>query len=54
MTTDLSRISGLFVISRNSAFSYKGKSTDVRQVGRELNVRYVLEVVWNVGATGFG
>ena len=43
LTTDLSRISGLFVISRNSAFSYKGKSTDARQVGRELNVRYVLE-----------
>jgi TolB-like protein len=43
LTTDLSRISGLFVISRNSAFSYKGKSTDVRQVGREMNVRYVLE-----------
>ncbi|UPJ73467.1 adenylate/guanylate cyclase domain-containing protein [Bradyrhizobium sp. 187] len=43
LTTDLSRISGSFVIARNSAFSYKGKSTDVRQVGRQLNVRYVLE-----------
>jgi TolB-like protein len=43
LTTDLSRIRGLFVIARNSAFSYKGKSTDVRQVGRELNVRYLLE-----------
>jgi TolB-like protein len=43
LTTDLSRIRGLFVIARNSAFSYKGKSTDVRQVGRELNVGYVLE-----------
>jgi TolB-like protein/class 3 adenylate cyclase len=43
LTTDLSRIRGLFVIARNSAFSYKGKSTDVRQVGRELNVRYMLE-----------
>ncbi|MGY3507012.1 MULTISPECIES: winged helix-turn-helix domain-containing protein [unclassified Bradyrhizobium] len=43
LTTDLSRISGSFVIARNSAFSYKGKSVDVRQVGRELNVRYVLE-----------
>ncbi|TWA97444.1 adenylate/guanylate cyclase domain-containing protein [Bradyrhizobium stylosanthis] len=43
LTTDLSRISGSFVIARNSAFSYKGKSIDVRQVGRELNVRYVLE-----------
>jgi len=43
LTTDLSRISGSFVIARNSAFSYKGKSIDVRQVGRELNIRYVLE-----------
>jgi hypothetical protein len=40
---DLSRISGSFVIARNSAFSYKGKPIDVRQVGRELNIRYVLE-----------
>ncbi|MCK1354207.1 winged helix-turn-helix domain-containing protein [Bradyrhizobium sp. CW7] len=43
LTTDLSRISGSFVIARNSAASYKGKAVDVRQVGRELNVRYVLE-----------
>jgi len=43
LTTDLSRIAGSFVIARNSAFSYKGKSPDARQVGRELNVRYVLE-----------
>jgi TolB-like protein/Tfp pilus assembly protein PilF len=43
LTTDLSRISGSFVIARNSTFSYKGKSIDVRQVGRELNTRYVLE-----------
>jgi TolB-like protein/class 3 adenylate cyclase/tetratricopeptide (TPR) repeat protein len=43
LTTDLSRINGSFVIARNSSFSYKGKSIDVRQVGRELNVRYVLE-----------
>jgi TolB-like protein/class 3 adenylate cyclase len=43
LTTDLSRIRGAFVISRTSAFSYKGKAIDVRQVGRELNVRYVLE-----------
>ncbi|WP_375777927.1 adenylate/guanylate cyclase domain-containing protein [Bradyrhizobium sp. ma5] len=42
LTTDLSRIGGLFVIARNSAFSYKGNTIDVRQVGRELNVRYVL------------
>src|SRR5208283_3062051 len=43
LTSDLSRIAGSFVIARNSAFSYKGKSPDVRQIGRELNVRYVLE-----------
>jgi TolB-like protein/Tfp pilus assembly protein PilF len=43
LTTDLSRIRGSFVIARNSAFSYKGKAVDVRLVGRELNVRYVLE-----------
>jgi len=42
LTTDLSRISNLFVIARNSAFSYKGKS-DVRQIGRELTIRYVLQ-----------
>ncbi len=43
LTTDLSRISGSFVIARNTAFSYKGKSFDVTQVGRDLKVRYVLE-----------
>jgi TolB-like protein len=43
LTTDLSRIGGSFVIARNTAFSYKGKAIDVRQVGRELNIRYVLE-----------
>ena len=43
LTTDLSRIGGMAVIARNSAFSYKGRAIDVRQVGRELNVRYVLE-----------
>jgi len=43
LTTDLSRIGGSFVIARNSAFSYKGRAIDVRQVGRELSVRYVLE-----------
>jgi tetratricopeptide (TPR) repeat protein len=39
----LSRISGSFVIARNSAFTYKGKSIDVRQVGQEFNIRYALE-----------
>jgi TolB-like protein/class 3 adenylate cyclase/Tfp pilus assembly protein PilF len=43
LTTDLSRIGGSFVIARNTAFTYKGKSVDVKQIGRELNVRYVLE-----------
>jgi TolB-like protein/tetratricopeptide (TPR) repeat protein len=43
LTTDLSRIAGLFVIARNSAFSYKGKSPDVRQIRNALNVRYILE-----------
>jgi TolB-like protein/tetratricopeptide (TPR) repeat protein len=41
--TGLSRVKWLFVISRNSSFIYKGKPTDVRVVGRELGVRYVLE-----------
>ena len=43
ITTELSRFGGLFVIARNSSFQYKGKAIDVRQVGRELGVRYVLE-----------
>jgi len=41
--TGLSRIRWLFVIARNSSFVYKGKAVDIRQVGRELGVRYVLE-----------
>ena len=41
--TALSRFSNLFVIARNSSFIYKGRAVDVRQVGRELGVRYVLE-----------
>jgi TolB-like protein/Flp pilus assembly protein TadD len=43
LTTDLSRISGAFVIGRSTAFTYKGKAADLKQIGRELNVRYVLE-----------
>jgi TolB-like protein/class 3 adenylate cyclase len=43
ITTGLSRIRSLFVIARNSAFTYKGRAVDVRQIGRELGVRYVLE-----------
>jgi adenylate cyclase len=41
--TSLSKLHGLFVIARNSTFQYKGKPTDVRQIGKELGVRYVLE-----------
>jgi TolB-like protein/Flp pilus assembly protein TadD len=43
LTTDLSHISGAFVIARNTAFTYKGKAADVKQIGHDLNVRYVLE-----------
>ena len=43
LTTDLSRIRGSLVIGRNTAFTYKGKAVDLKQIGRELNVRYVLE-----------
>jgi TolB-like protein len=43
LTTDLSRLAGSFVISRNTAFTFKGKAVDARHIGRELGVRYVLE-----------
>jgi TolB-like protein len=43
LTTDLSRISGSFVIARNTAFTYKDRPVDVKQVGQELGVRYVIE-----------
>ena len=43
LITDLSKLSGLFVIARNSSFVYKGKPVNVRQVAEELGVRYVLE-----------
>jgi TolB-like protein/class 3 adenylate cyclase/Tfp pilus assembly protein PilF len=43
IVTGLSRIKWLFVIARNSSFTYKGKAVDVRQAGRELGVRYLLE-----------
>jgi adenylate cyclase len=43
ITTGLSRFKWLFVIARNSTFAYKGRSIDIKQVGRELGVRYVLE-----------
>ena len=41
--TDLSKIGGLTVIARNSSFTYKGRSVDVRTIGRDLGVRSVLE-----------
>ena len=41
--TDLSKISGLIVIARNSSFTYKGKSVNVQQIGQDLRVRYLLE-----------
>jgi adenylate cyclase len=43
LTTDLSRIRGSFVIARNTAFTFKGKSIDAKEIGKELGVRYVLE-----------
>src|SRR5580700_4730359 len=43
LTTDLSRIPDVFVIACNTAFTYKGKAVDVRQIGHELSVRYALE-----------
>jgi len=43
LTTDLSRIRNSFVIARNTAFTYKGKSVDAKEIGKELGVRYVLE-----------
>ena len=43
LTTDLSRLRGAYVVARNTAFTYKGKPPDVKTIGRELNVRYVLE-----------
>jgi len=43
LTTDLSRVSGMVVIARNTAFAYRNKPIDAWQLGRELNVRYVLE-----------
>src|SRR5579862_6809784 len=43
LTTDLSALANAFVVARNTAFTYKGKPVDVKQLGRDLNVRYVLE-----------
>jgi adenylate cyclase len=43
LTTRVSRLPGSFVVSRTTAFTYRGKATDVKQIGKELNVRYALE-----------
>ena len=43
LTTDLSHLSNSFVIARNTAFTYKGKPVDVKQIGRDLGVKYVLK-----------
>jgi TolB-like protein/class 3 adenylate cyclase len=43
LTTDLARIANSFIVARNTAFTYKGKPVDAKQIGRELNVRYILE-----------
>ena len=52
--TALSRFRSLFVIARNSSFTYRGRAVDVRQVGRELGVRYVLEGSVRRRGSGFG
>jgi TolB-like protein len=52
LTTDLSHLDGSFVISRGTAFTYRGKPVDAKQIGRELGVRYLLEgSVRRVGET---
>ncbi len=43
LTTDLSQVANMMVVARNTAFTYKGKTVEARQIGRELNVRYLLE-----------
>ena len=43
LTTDLSRLANALVVARNTAFTYKGKVVDAKQIGRDLNVRYILE-----------
>ena len=51
LTTDLSRIRGSFVIGRNTAFTYKNKSVNLKQIGRELNVRYVWRAAFSAAGT---
>ena len=43
LTTDLSHITGALVVARNTAFTYKGRTVDAKQIGRDLNVRYIVE-----------
>ena len=52
ITTAIARLPWLFVIARNSAFTYKGKPVDVKQVAQELGVRYVSKAVCAKPATG--
>ena len=54
ITTALSRTGWLFVIALNSSFTYKGRAVNIKQVGRELGVRYLLEGVSGVLAGGCG
>jgi TolB-like protein len=54
LTTDLSRISGAFVIARNTAFTFKNKAVDVKKLGREQNVATYLRAPCNVVATVYG
>jgi class 3 adenylate cyclase/TolB-like protein/Flp pilus assembly protein TadD len=51
LTTEVSRLPGSFVIARNSAFAYRGKALDAKQIGRELGVRYVMEGSVQTGAS---
>ena len=54
IVTGLARINWLFVIARNSTFTYKGRAVDVKEVGRELGVRYVLEGSVRKAAAAYG
>ena len=51
LTTDLSRIRGAVVIARNTAFAYKGNPLDMKQIGRELNVRYSSRAAFSAAET---
>ena len=53
LTTDISRILGVFVIARSTAMAYKGKPVDARRIGRELNVRYMSRAASSAAATAF-